>query len=137
MRRANDPVRPPNHRENNRRDTPQNKPNTNPKCDRRYILSIWGNPSSGTFDFILDAGSMTPATVTLHWNDDAAEIETALNAAVTWTGPITCEGGPLPNNDIVITIPRGKAIAVGDSTDLEQNGGFVPHARLDTCCGAT
>lgn len=99
-------------------------------CPNRHILSINGNPTSGTIDIEIDGQA-----VQLDWDMTTTEIETEINTAVTFaTGSAVVKpGGPLPNHDITIDLPHGLTFEIMNTTVL--TGGTGSYARLVACCG--
>lgn len=111
-----------------------------PACPNKVILSIWGNPVAGTFT-LRQSRDVDTDTV-LEFDATIEEIEAALELANGYDpeadpvvpGNMIVTGGPLPNNDVTITMPRGWVLqTVLD--DLTQAGSIVPHSRVSSCCG--
>lgn len=96
-------------------------------CANKRVLSIWGNPSAGTVTL-----SASGNAVTVNYNGTTSATSAAITAAAGYT--VTVTGGTFPNNDQTITLPEGETLTV-TSFSLARNGGFVPHARIDSCCG--
>jgi hypothetical protein len=97
-------------------------------CPNKKIISVWGNPSAGTFVI-----SVSGHAVTLNYNGSTSATASAILAAAGFS--VTVTGGKFPNNDQTVTLPDGETLTL-TSFSLTRNGGFVPHARVDSCCGA-
>ncbi|CAB4177960.1 hypothetical protein UFOVP1004_43 [uncultured Caudovirales phage] len=98
------------------------------ECPNKKIISVWGNPSGGTFVI-----SVSGHAVTLNYNGNTSATASAISFAAGFS--VTVTGGRFPNNDQTVTLPAGETLTLTSFT-LTRNGGFVPHARVDSCCGA-
>lgn len=66
-------------------------------------VTVFGGPTGGTFDLYLTLNA-TQETVTINFDDTAAEVETALEGHSEATaGDFDVTGGPLPDATIEIT----------------------------------
>ncbi|MGO9600207.1 MAG: Calx-beta domain-containing protein [Isosphaeraceae bacterium] len=105
-------------------------------------LSLVGSPTGGTFTLTTQDSIMSPGgtTVPLPWNATAAQVQSAL-----WTilgaGNATVTGGPLPDNQMMITFggPYARQLLLGlKSTNDNLTGGTAPGVSLQmTAVGGT
>lgn len=89
-------------------------------------LSITGVPTSGDFTLTVDGIE----TAVIAFNGTAAAVKTALGNVDDGrpTSSWGTSGGPLPGANIVITIPAGAVVAVGDNNLI---GGTTPTVHVD------
>ena len=66
-------------------------------CPEVHEITTTGSPSSGTATLTYTING-TGDTITINWDDTAAEVQTAFetHSAVT-SGDVVCSGGPLPS----------------------------------------
>lgn len=80
-------------------------------CPEVHELSTTGSPTSGTADLTYIIGSSD--TVTINYDDTAAEIVTAMEThAGVASGDVACTGGPLPAVAIYIIFRNNLANTV-------------------------
>ena len=70
-------------------------------CDRQnciWHIYVMGKPVGGTLDLTITAGGATE-TITLNWDDTAAEAKTTLatHSGIASESNLTVTGGPFPN----------------------------------------
>lgn len=141
-----DTTREPNHRDVVRRETTQDRPNMGGGCPNRYVFEHLGNPTGGTSTIELygtyrGVALAEDMTAVIDWDATATEIKTALETANGYdpeadpvTGfAVTVGLGPLPNNDITITMPAGVHVRTIDN-DLTP-AGIQRYAKVRSCCG--
>jgi len=95
-----------------------------------------GNPSGGTIELSIDDGDVL---VTVDYDMMGSDVETAIAAAaaavpITFSAPFECTGGPLPWNDVIITVPRPHTIIV--NTNSLTPTSITRYADMNSCCGA-
>lgn len=67
-----------------------------------WKLKVTGTPTGGSFDIDVTVHSVTE-TVTLNYDDTAAEVETAFEGhSEIGSGQVQCSGGPFPGAEIVV-----------------------------------
>jgi len=100
-------------------------------CDRQnciWHIYVMGKPSGGTLDLTITIGTTTE-TITLNWDDTAAEIKTTLatHSAIASESNLTVTGGPFPNAVIAVEFKgdlAGQDIALPLSSWENIAGGF-------------
>jgi len=110
----------------------------NQTCAEYDILSVEGGPTAGTIGWeVYDTATGTTiesGTYTL--GDSVTTISTPIIAALGYTVPIT--GGPLPDNEIVLHLNRGRAstlykFRITAWSLTPQTDGFA-YAKVASCC---
>ena len=78
-----------------------------------HALHVFGSPTGGTFT--LDLTVTSSDTVTMNWDDTAAEVQTALETHTDITsGDVTVTGGPFPDASVIIEFTASLASTVID-----------------------
>ena len=117
-------------------------------CPNQYILEHMGNPSGGTSTLKLygEYQGVTLAagmTAVIDWDATIEEIQAALETAngydpeadpVTGFAVIVSEG-PLPDNDVKITLPRG--VHLQYLTNTLTPASIIRYGKVRSCCGST
>lgn len=148
MRHPLDAVRPTNNRDVRRRETPQDRPGKE-SCPNKYILEILGNPNGGTISLKLMGAyrgiDLSLSEFDVDYDATAEEIKTAAETSNGYDPeadpvegfPVTVEGGPLPNNDIVIVLPSGVWIQRQPDALLPEaaSGALMArYSKIRRCC---
>ena len=126
-----------NHRDVQRRASQQDRPRASSPCPNRAIVRIVGNPSAGTIT--LRQGSLIDDVDSeIQYDATSFEVEAALEAANGYDGygngyDITCTGGPLPHNAIIVQMPSGMNLStvLDDLTDPS----YDAYSEVIPCCG--
>lgn len=117
-------------------------------CPNRYVFEHLGNPTGGsstvelygTYNGVALAAAMTAV---IPWDATDTEIKTLLETANGYdpdadpvTGfAVTVVGGPLPNNDITITLPAGVRLRTITAEDALTPTSILRYSRVRSCCG--
>jgi len=135
MRHPLEVTREMNHRDVPRRQTPQDRPGRS-VCPNRYLLTIHGWPSAGTITLNVTDGvtATIDEDVTINFDDDSPDVETAIATAAPGLPAYLCSGGPMPENNIKILVPAGCTLTLLAANTLTPDG-QPANASLGSCCG--
>lgn len=114
-------------------------------CPNRYVFEHLGNPTGGTSTIELygtyrGVALADDMTAVIDWDATNEEIKTALETANGYdpeadpvTGfAVTVSLGPLPNNDVNITLPAGVHLRVITHALTPTSG--ERYAKIRSCC---
>jgi len=137
MMRKLDVERPINHRDIERRQTPQDRPATGTTgCIRSYELRLLWNPTAATLTISVRYNSSTE-TINLTRTSTASDIKTAIDAHTEFVAAeveCTVEGsGELWRGNKVVTLPSGATITAHTATMTRRDFSPPPEFYVNLC----
>jgi hypothetical protein len=105
-------------------------------CPDNFRIIVVGNPTTGTFDLtlVLPDGS---DTLTLNWDDTAAEVEAAIEAHAHWIPAdytVVAADGDFPTNSISIQFSGTGALNAPTVSNITLSGGARSGVRVERAC---
>lgn len=107
-------------------------------CPNAFRIIVVGNPTTGTFDLTLELPDGSD-TLTLNWDDTAAEVQTAIESHAHWSSDYDVEtaDGPFPTNSISIQFGgglSGEHIDAPTVDNITLSGGARSGVRVERAC---
>lgn len=104
-------------------------------CPENFRVVVVGNPTTGTFDLtlVLPGGS---DTLTLNWDDTAAEVKTTIEGHAHWDAAYTVVAGdgPFPMNSISLQFAGTGDLAAPTVSNITLSGGARSGVRVERAC---
>lgn len=130
-----DVERPINHRDIERRQTPQDRPNTSP-CALSYDLRLLWNPTAATMSIDVKLNAVTE-TISIGLTDDEIDVKTEIDAHSEFVANglhcTTWSAGGFPSSNILVTLPGGALITNHTASLTQRVSSPVPEFRVDIC----